>query len=146
MNDILNTCRRFYLQQMLMLGNFVLDFIRFIRTSWKNMIDLSRPYVLMAYDCMGIHYSPVPGFASGESSHWHLIVSMRHPEVGDIPVDSKFENALNTKIPAKASDLICKYADIPIESDMNIDDILVEIMNGDGEIRGFRGDDIINRF
>lgn len=143
MNDILNTCHRLYLQQMLMLGNFILGIIRLVKTSWINMIDLSRPYVLMAYDCMGIHYTRN---IISTTDHWHLIVSMRHPEVGDIPVDSKFENALNTKIPEKASNLICKYADIPIESDMNIDDILVEIMNGDGEIRGFRGDDIINRF
>ena len=144
MNDILNACHRFYLQQMLMLGNFILETIRLIRKSWKNMTNMATPYLLMAYDCMGIHYVPVSGFES--SSPWHLIVSMRHPEVGDIPVNSIFENALNTKIPAKTSDLICKYGDIPIESDINIDNILVEIMNGDGEIRGFRRDDIINRF
>jgi len=142
MNDIFNTCRRFYLQQMLMLGNFLLETIRFIR----NMAESTRPYVLMIYDCMGIRYASTSGLESIKHTPWHLIVSMRHPEFGDIQVNEKFENALITHIPAKASDLICKYGDVPIESEINIDNIIVEIMSGDGEVRSFRGDDIINRF
>jgi len=138
MNDIFATCRRLYLQQMLFLGNFILETIRFIR----NMAESTRPYVLMIYDCMGIRYTPV----TSKNTPWHLIVSMRHPELGDIPTNEKFENALITHIPGKASDLICKYGDIPFEIDINIDNITVEIMNGDGEVRSFRGDDIINRF
>ena len=60
MNDIINTCHRLYLQQMLMLGNILLDMIRLFQTSWNNMIELSRPYVLLAYECIGINYNSVP--------------------------------------------------------------------------------------
>jgi hypothetical protein len=144
-NDIVNTCRRFYLQQMLMVGNFILESVRFFRTACKNMYDLARPYILMAYDSMGIEYPR--SLVSVSVSPWHLIVSIRHPEIGELPAPSSFEHALNSMVPAKTNDLLCKYGDIPMDDrNINIDDVYVEIMNGDGEVQSFRGDDIINRF
>ena len=127
---------------MLMVGNCILGCVRYIRNVYTKICDFTRPYIFMAYDCMGIHYpTPVIG---GEP--WHLFVSMTHPDVGDIPVHINFENALNNNIPEKTNALICKYAEIPITTDLNIDDIVVEVMNGDGVVSSFRGDDIINRF
>ena len=113
-----------------------------MRNLWNRVKSFTEPYVYRMYDYFGIYY-PRPTIG-GE--FWHLFVTMRHNEVGEIPVSIRFENALNEKLPEKTNALICKYGDIPITTDINIDDIIVEIMNGDGIVSEFRGDDIINRF
>jgi hypothetical protein len=140
--NIVNIWYRLYLQQMLFLGNCILNFTKYMRNIWNRVKSFTEPYVYRMYDYLGIYY-PRPTIGT---ESWHLFVTMRHIEVGEIPVSNRFENALNENLPEKTNSLICKYGDIPITTDINIDDIIVEIMNGDGIVSEFRGDDIINRF